>query len=282
MSGFRTKLLAALAAVALAAVGAVFTPLGEKVANAIWPDSPEETPAPVLSDGKLVPNQPCRPGGPPLSLALSYDFEAPGSTWWATAENLPSILPALNANNEFDPDKVLAKYQPVRSQYNAGTPLKLIATGCGPEPVVIKNMYAEVTKRAAPLSGTLVWHPPAGNLDITAVGFDLDTPKPRARTYDGLENKLGGDFFAKKVVQVAPGEAVPMSIEGLTKRSYLEWSIAVEALVNGQPWNISVLLPGDKLIRSTAAVPAYRSVYHLDSGNGVYIPFDPKDPWGGI
>jgi hypothetical protein len=278
LSVFRTKLFAALSAVALVAVGAVFTPLGEKVANSIWPDSSDETPAPVLSDGALAPNQRCRPGGPPLSLALSYDFEHPGSTWWATADKLPDgILETLNADGEFKPDKVLGKYQPVRSKTGTGTPLQLIATGCGPKPVVIKNMHAEVTKRAAPLGGTLVWDPPQGDLRVTAIGFDLDLPNAPARTY--AEMKLGDDYFEANVVQVAQGEVVPMSVMGLTKRSYLEWSIAVEALVDGQPWNLTVSLAGDKPIRSTATVPAYRSAYQMDVSIPGFKKVDPAKPW---
>ncbi|MBM0259931.1 hypothetical protein [Micromonospora sp. 4G55] len=280
--GFRAKLAASLSAVALIAAGAVLTPFGTKAANLIWPDPPagaEGTPTPVIPSATAVAaNNGCRPGGPALSVALSYKFR--GSTWWATADVLPaSILEALNAPGEPEPSDVLAKYNPVQSQHAAGTLLELVATGCGAKPVVILGMHAKVTKRAKPLSGSVVWRPPQGNLDVTTIGFNLDAAEPSAQTYESRENKLGRPYFEANAVQVAPGETVPMSVMGLTKRSYLEWSIAFETLVDGHSWNFTVSLPGDQPIQSTAAVAAYGSAYQQDVSIPGFKKVDPAKPW---
>jgi hypothetical protein len=48
---------------------------------------------------------------------------------------------------------------------------------------------------------------------------------------------------------------------GLTRTSYLEWSIAFETLVDGKAWNFTVSLPDGKPIRSTAVAQTYKTAY---------------------
>jgi len=251
---FRTKLLAALGAVALIVIGAIVTPLGSKLVDLVWPGPQSKF------DASVVTGEGCKPGGPPVSVALSYAFT--GSTWWATSEVFPaSVLEELRNDSTYRPDVVLAKYSPVQSQLGAGTLLKLTVTGCGPKPVVITNMRPVINKRDKPLSGSVAWRPPQGNLDVTAVGFDLDATDPTALQYDALKNHLGDSYFATKAVQVAPEETVPFSVMGLTRTSYLEWSIAFETLVDGKAWNFTVSLPDGKPIRSTAVAQTYKTAY---------------------
>jgi hypothetical protein len=251
-NGFRTKLFAALGAIALLVIGAIVTPLGGKLVDLIWPAA-----EPELSDA-LVAGEGCQSGGPAVSVALDYGFR--GSTWWATSQPLPpSTLDELR--KEPDPAVVLAKYSPVQSQYRAGTLLKLVVTGCGPKPVVITEMRASIVKRNKPLDGGVVFRPPEGDLNVESIGFDLDAKETTALTYDARPGKLGGSFFAGKAVQVAPGESVPFSVMGLTKKSYLEWTLAFETLVDGKAWKFTVALAGGKPIQSNAVAASYRSAF---------------------
>jgi hypothetical protein len=252
---FRTKLLAPLGAIALIVIGAVVTPLGSKLVDLVWPAPQSKL------DASLVNGEGCKVGGPAIAVTLSYAFT--GSTWWATADALPaSVLDDLRHDTTYQPDVVLAKYSPVQSQYGAGTLLKLIVLGCGPKPVVITNLRPIITKRDKPLSGSVAWRPPQGNLDVTSIGFDLDGTEPTALEYDSsLKARLGGSYFATKAVRVAPDETVPFSVMALTRTSYLEWSIRFETLVDGKAWNFTVSMPDGQPIRSTAVAQTYQSAY---------------------
>ncbi|BCJ74556.1 hypothetical protein CS0771_41000 [Catellatospora sp. IY07-71] len=251
----RTKLLAAAGAVALLIVGAVVSPLGEKIVDAIW--QAEEA---VLTD-EVPAGTGCVPGGPAVSVNLAYAFKPVG--WWATVEKLPDkVLAELNADEATE--RVLAPYDAVRSQITVGTPLQLAVTGCGSKPVVITGMRPVVSRRDAARAGSIVLKDTEGALDVIEIGFDLDAREPAALTVDGRMLTFGGPYFGSKVIQVAPEETVPLSVLGITKKSYVEWTIAFDTLVDGKAWSFTVSLPGGKPVRSNALTAAYGSAYEMD------------------
>jgi hypothetical protein len=274
----KTTLAAIVSGVVLLVLTAFLTPLGAKVVNAAWPDrhvASSSAPGSPPAATALPASGGCRSGGPPLSVILKYDFT--GSVWWATPDKLPpSVLDQLNRVGGSDPSSVLAQYQPVESEFGAGTLLKLVTTGCGPMPVVITNMYAAVSRRASPLSGSVVFWPPQGNLDLTTLAFDLDSSgRPAALDYDASFKKRGGSHFTEHAIQVAAGENVPFEIMGLTTRSYIEWSIVIAALVDGHPWEFTVALADGSRIKTTANAPTYQSAYMLNNVTARYEATDP-------
>ncbi|MEU4218075.1 hypothetical protein [Actinoplanes sp. NPDC026623] len=204
---------------------------------------------------------------------MEYDFT--GSVWWATSRKLTSAtVEKLRADTA--PSAVLAGYEPVASEFQAGTLLKLVLTGCGPATVVVKDIHASILKKADPLSGSVVWQPPQGDLDVTSMAFDLDSSaRPAAFEYDVMLNKRRGDYFLRHATQVSAGETVPFAVMGLSARSYVEWSIVISTLVSGHPWEFAVLLPGGRPIRTTAVAATYQSAYLLDNVGVRYEPVDP-------
>jgi hypothetical protein len=251
----RTKFIAAVGAVALLIVGAVVSPLGEKIVELIWPSEAEA----VLADS-VTAGAGCTSGGPPVSVSLSYDFRG---SWWATPDKLPAtVLDELNASEATD--EVLTPHRPVRSAERAGTPLRLAITGCGAKAVVITGMRPTVSKREAPLAGSLVRSQGQGEIEVLDIGFDLDAREPEALTFDGRMLTFGGPYFDSKVIEVKPGETIPISVMAVTKKSYVEWTVAFDTLVDGNAWTFSVTPPGGAPVRSNALSEHYRSAYNLD------------------
>src|SRR5262249_8385009 len=106
--------------------------------------------------------------------------------------------------------------------------------------------------------------------------FDLDSSgRPAALDYDALTKKRNGSHFTEHAIQVAAGENVPFEIMGLTTRSYIEWSIVIAALVDGHPWEFTVVLADGSRIRSTATAATYQSAYRLNNTTARYEETDP-------
>jgi hypothetical protein len=273
-SSAKMKLAVTGSAVLLLVIGALVTPIGNKLVNLVWPERlPSSTTAPDRPAIAAVSTDGCVANGPALSVTMTYDFT--GARWWATKDKLPDDI-ASRLDGANDPSTVLAPYNAVEMEWSAGTPLKLVVTGCGPNTVTITNMHAAVSKRAEPLAGSVVLWPPQGSFETIALALDLDSPEPAALTYDSLSGTRGGAYFVEHAVRVAPDETVPFEIFGQTARSYVEWTLTIDALVGGRPWQFTVKPPGGDVVRSTAApTGGYQSAYLFSNVTRRYGPTDP-------
>src|SRR5690348_9376740 len=142
--GVTAKLAVTGSAVLLLIIGALVAPLGGKLVDAVWPAKLPTSPTAPTSNQPAVAAAAtggCVANGPALSVTVTYDFS--DARWWATKEKLPDDI-AGRLDEAEDPATVLAPYQPVEMELSAGTALKLLVTGCGPNRVTITNMHAVV------------------------------------------------------------------------------------------------------------------------------------------
>jgi hypothetical protein len=100
--------------------------------------------------------------------------------------------------------------------------LKVVVEGNGAHPVEITDIRA-VKHCRRPLSGTLFFSPPAGNIDTIGIGFNLDSVTSIAENDDN--GRLSGDFFASHTISLAPGEIQTLQITALTSRQYCQYKL---------------------------------------------------------
>jgi hypothetical protein len=126
--------------------------------------------------------------------------------------------------------------------------IKVVLRGNSTEQVRILGMRA-ITKCRAPLTGTILYSPPAGADDNIGLGFNLDNPGPYAQTISP-EGDFEGDYFDRKTVLLEKDESVTLQITARTNRQYCEYTFRIDLLVkdrrssqvidnNRQPFRIS-------------------------------------------
>jgi hypothetical protein len=151
--------------------------------------------------------------------------------------------------------------------------LRVVLIGEQSTPVLITGMRARILKRAKPLSGTIVHGPPQGEGTDIQVGFDLDSDKPIARTFD--ENfELAGSYFGTKHVTVKKGEQIVFGVRAFSSTGFYEWEIVVDALVGGKDEQF-VVREGTHPFRTTAFAESYQTVYELDFNIGRFVRLPP-------
>ncbi|GAA5061630.1 hypothetical protein HNP84_005883 [Thermocatellispora tengchongensis] len=96
--------------------------------------------------------------------------------------------------------------------------IKVVLRGNNDKKVRIVNMVADATC-GPPFSGTLFYSPPGGaDDDIIKLGFDLDTPTPRAQLLEGWAWR--GDYFTKKTISLARDEDITLLLVPETSEHY--------------------------------------------------------------
>ncbi|HWO66282.1 MAG TPA: hypothetical protein VNO31_40240, partial [Umezawaea sp.] len=133
--------------------------------------------------------------------------------------------------------------------------------GVSRETAVITDMRALATC-GEPLTGTLLYSPPAGEDIAPQIGFDLDRPSAPAQSYQSGD--LSGSYFLDRTVSVEPGETQVLVVHGLTAKRHCEFRI--EMTVNagvGVTGVEQVVDDGGKPFEVTALddFPAYGRVY---------------------
>jgi len=117
--------------------------------------------------------------------------------------------------------------------------------------VLITTMRARVLERGQPLRTALFEGcRGAGGRPTIGIGFDLDSPDPRARSMENDE--LGQElFFEDNQVALGDGEAVAFNVTGRTKDSYVRWVIDVVIQVDGSEETLTI---GDEAFETSAYV----------------------------
>jgi hypothetical protein len=164
-------------------------------------------------------------------------------------------------------EAVLAKRDGVKVTFDSTednrkhSQLRLIVIGQTDAPVLISGIRAHISKRAPPLSGTLIYLEPQGEGSNIQIGFDLDSPNPVARTFDqNMDMKEA--YFANRHVSVKKGEQVVFAIRAYTSRCYCEWELLVDVVVDGKKETLTVK-DGKKSFRTTALTDSYRTIYEI-------------------
>jgi hypothetical protein len=142
--------------------------------------------------------------------------------------------------------------------------------------VTIVDLRARVVRREPPLRGAVISCASAGAEDAIGVAVNLDERTPVAREI-GDDFQPKGPYFARgKVVTLKKAELQPLAVYARTQRSYVEWLIDVDAIVDGKQRKVTISNHGQPF-RLTARRPAndyghffewvwYEQPSHLYSG----------------
>ncbi|GAA4634807.1 hypothetical protein GCM10023196_077780 [Actinoallomurus vinaceus] len=223
----------------------------------------------------IAPNTARDAKGPPLKV-ISTLVERHGA-YQAETWVLPNESP-------FDP-ATLAQLNRWRANQNGGfanlerwmqqhggvdpdlTGIKLIVAGNRDSPVRIVGMRPVAVCRA-PLTGTLLYSPPAGDESTTLVYFNLDRPDVQARTFN--DGSVGGPYFDQKTISLKFGEQWVFEVLAGTATRYCEFRLQLTIIEGaktvtqtvgnggaGAPFRVSALVNGP----NGHPYSAYRNAY---------------------
>jgi hypothetical protein len=250
-------------AVVIGVLIGVLTPLVQRVV-------PSPTSAPAKSSGDAV-NQPVQIQSAGYLPGFNEVFAFP------TALSRPQMLTATRgvAQHQFAQN---LKY--VAALGGAPTHLQLIQVvlHSAVQQVATVREIQVVKQCTAPFTGTELWNPAESAIDNISIGFNLDSDTSDAQ-FVNAGNQFYGNYFAKKSIQLAPGESDTLSIFILTTRQFCRFSFRlyvdygthqrVETIDNeGRPFTASAGLPFSRFKVIYAGGDA--------TANGSYVREDPK------
>jgi len=165
--------------------------------------------------------------------------------------------------------------------------IQLVLEGNRDKPVRIIGMKPINKHCTAPMTGTLLYSPGAGQDESIKIGLDLDKPRPVAQIIEAGEWK--DDYFAAKTVSLKRAEQVTFQILAKTSKQSCEFALELTIVENGRtvvqtvsdaqhPLRVSglVMAPGDQ---SSINFAAYHALYVggllNPTGNGAFIRKDP-------
>lgn len=117
--------------------------------------------------------------------------------------------------------------------------LQLLIEGRRSGGVVVKGMRARSVARGEPHAGTSIRFTSAGLQGNSAVGFDLDSPSPTARSVDD-QGKLGRPYFSDNSITLAKGENMTLNVVGKAERNFHRWVIDMDIVVGGEEKTLTV------------------------------------------
>jgi hypothetical protein len=176
-----------------------------------------------------------RTAGPPVavvSVSLQRNGAYQGETYI-----FPSKLSLTNtqlenlnrSNSELGESAFFDSWARAHGGVDPGTVIiQLILAGNRDYPVRIVNMNP-VGTCTAPLSGTILDSPPAGEDDSTLIGFDLDSPDPVADAYSEAQG-FGQSYFEAKTVTLEYPQQQVFEIIGVTARHFCQFRINLSVL----------------------------------------------------
>jgi hypothetical protein len=132
---------------------------------------------------------------------------------------------------------------------------------------------------AAPLTGTLLYSPSAGQDTNIEIGFNLDSKLPVAQDYHF--NGLSGNYFAEHTISLRQGETQTLLVHAVTRQYYCQFTyrllvdtggreVAELITDNGKPFTVTAGAKSKNykvLYVGGVASPAH---------NDKYVPVDPK------
>lgn len=258
---------------------AIFSPLaanvGERLNKAIpglkpTAPSPLAEPSPIASQSNSA-SSPCGRDGPPISWHL--DEAEGGPPWWATEKMLPENFASTLNRSDAAPHELLKPYDPIKMTTMRGSLHRLILTGQCQRPVIIRGIHSIIVSRTAPISGSVVYMPPQGDIDTQAAVLNLDAPAgEQLLAYDAQTGDKGGQFFSQKITELKDGETYPIDIFGQTERNTVEWRIGIKLLVGSDEVSLELSMADGKALRTTAKATSYKSAFVVNVAKS-------KDAW---
>jgi hypothetical protein len=155
------------------------------------------------------------------------------------------------------------------------TYLRLVIQGRESQAVLVAGMRARVVERRAPLAGTHLVCPSAGEAQIRSIEIDLDEASPEGQYKTPSGTRPFGFTIAKNETEV-------FDIQAFTKKCYCKWFLELDLIVNGSPRVQTIGNSGMPF--ETTAVAArqwyewdYANTWNLtDSSGSIYEP-QPRD-----
>ncbi|HTX83302.1 MAG TPA: hypothetical protein VME44_14025 [Streptosporangiaceae bacterium] len=179
--------------------------------------------------------QTARTGGPPVavvSVSLQRNGAYQGETFiFQNKLNLTNLqLADLNrSNSELGQSAFYDSWARAHGGVDPGTVIiQLILAGNRSYPVRIVNMNP-VGTCTAPLDGTILDSPPAGEDDSALIGFNLDSPDPVAETYSEAQG-FGQSYFEAKTVTLQYPQQQVFEIVGVTAHHFCQFRIQLTVL----------------------------------------------------
>ena len=105
--------------------------------------------------------------------------------------------------------------------------------------VVVKTMRARSVARGEPHAGSSIRFPSAGDQGNVAVGFDLDSPSPVARSVDDQGN-LGRPYFSDNSITLAKDENMTLKVVGKARRDFHRRVIDIDVVAGGEEKTLTV------------------------------------------
>jgi hypothetical protein len=129
-----------------------------------------------------------------------------------------------------------------------------------------------------PFSGTELWNPAQGAIGNLGMGFNLDSQVSKAQFINGRE-RFYGDYFAKKSIQLAPGESDTLSMFTLTTQHSCRFTFKLYTDY-GSGQYVEPVNDNGKAFTASAGLPfrRFKVVYAGgDAGShGAYVRVNPK------
>lgn len=139
----------------------------------------------------------------------------------------------------------------------------LILEGGTRRDLSIVDMHARILKREPPLHGAEIHCESAGAEPAIGIGFDLDEARPVAREItEPFSLEFDGPYFAQgNIVRLVKGEIQPIELVGKTQRSFVEWEVEADVIIDGQPQTITINNGGEPFRVSGPAKTGYTRYY---------------------
>ena len=224
----------------------------------------------------------------PLESLPDGSFVLPASVN-LTAAQLAQASRLNWSGSESDHDQLVASLHGVSPSSSFGdATTEITMRGAASDTVTITGM--DVVKQCtAPLTGTLLYSPPAGESTSVNVGFNLDDPISPAENEQG--GNYSGRFFAGKVITLQAGEVQTLNVTVETRKHYctfyFELHVATASGVvtekiddHGTPFAVTAIQAGSGPAGIDFA--AYSTVYaggiaNSDgNGGGAFVKVNPK------
>lgn len=205
--------------------------------------------------------------GPPLavvSVSVQRDDTYQGGTYIFPSalqindtllRRINSVSPGLSEDNYYE------SWARTHGGIDPGAiVIQLILAGNRTYPVRILNMQP-VGQCTAPLNGTLMLSPPAGEDNSVLIGFNLDKSDPVAQSYSETQG-FGQSFFESRTVTLAYPQQQVFEVFGRALQHYCQFKIRMTLLV-GRQQEVEVIGDGSQPFRVSGVLPYvyYKEVY---------------------
>jgi hypothetical protein len=156
------------------------------------------------------------------------------------------------------------------------TRLRLTIQGASEKPVAITGIRAIVESRGQPQRGTLASYLSAGAGPIVGLGLNLDESDPIARTISkDYPFPLRSPYFDHKVITLAKGETVSLSIWARAETCDCQWRLEMTGIVDGEERTWIIDDHGEPFRTVALDCPTEYLIANLDEDPVLWTP----PPW---